>query len=82
MKRLFVRPQYRGLGLGRALAAKIILEAEVRNYALMRLDTLDFLERAMRLYESLGFKRTKPYYTNPLPGVVYWELDLGAKKKG
>jgi len=82
MKRLFVRPQYRGLGLGRALAEKIIHQAKVRNYAMMRLDTLGFLERAMRLYESLGFKRTEPYYTNPLPGVVYWELDLAVKKKG
>jgi putative acetyltransferase len=78
MKRLFVRPPYRGLGVGRALAERIIHEAAARDYLLMRLDTFDFLEKAMRLYESLGFMRTEPYYSNPLPGVVYWQMDLGA----
>jgi putative acetyltransferase len=82
MKRLFVRPQYRGLGLGKALAEAIIHEAVTRGYRLMRLDTLDFLEKAIHLYESLGFKRTRPYYSNPLPGVVYWELELGRRKNG
>ena len=42
----------------------------------MRLDTLDRLTEAMRLYETLGFRRTEPYYDNPLPGVVYWEKEL------
>ena len=46
------------------------------GYGLMRLDTLDRLETAMKLYESLGFRRRDPYYDNPLDGVVYWELDL------
>jgi GNAT superfamily N-acetyltransferase len=81
MKRLFVRPEYRGLGLGRALAEAVIREAVARKYELMRLDTLDFLKKAMRLYESLGFKRIQPYYSNPLPGVVYWELDLRKTRK-
>jgi ribosomal protein S18 acetylase RimI-like enzyme len=76
MKRLFVRPEARGRDLGRKLAQEIIVTAKELGYSLMRLDTLDRLREAMDLYESLGFKRTDPYYRNPLPGVVFWELDL------
>jgi ribosomal protein S18 acetylase RimI-like enzyme len=76
MKRLYVRPEGRGAGLGRRLAQRIIVAARSLGYASMRLDTLDRLTGAMRLYESLGFRRIDPYYGNPLPGVVYWELDL------
>jgi GNAT superfamily N-acetyltransferase len=70
MKRLFVRPAYRGQGLGRRLVQRIIQEAITVGYTVMRLDTLDTLERAMRFYETLGFQRCTPYYANPLPGVV------------
>jgi GNAT superfamily N-acetyltransferase len=76
MKRLFVRPAYRGQGLGYRLATQIIHEATALDYAVMRLDTLDTLERAMQLYETLGFRRCAPYYANPLPGVMYWERAL------
>jgi putative acetyltransferase len=76
MKRLYVRPGSRGTGLGRKLAEEVIRAAREAGYGLMRLDTLDRLEAAMRLYETLGFHRTEPYYPNPLEGVVYWELDL------
>ena len=76
MKRLFVRPAYRGRGLGRLLAARMVSEATALGYALMRLDTLDTLDRAMRIYAALGFERCAPYYENPLPGVVYWERVL------
>ena len=76
MKRLFVRPAYRGQGWGRWLATQIIHEATALDYAVMRLDTLDTLERAMQLYETLGFQRCAPYYANPLPSVVYWERAL------
>jgi putative acetyltransferase len=79
MKRLFVRPQFRGQGVGRLLAKRIIDEAVALGYKVMRLDTLDRLTEAMSLYESLSFKRIDAYYDNPLPGVVYWELEL--KKK-
>lgn len=81
MKRLFVRPEYRGQGLGRKLAERIIDEAVSLGYSLMRLDTLDKLQEAIRLYESLGFKQREPYYHNPLSGVLYWELDLSKRKK-
>ena len=43
----------------------------------MRLDTLERLEEAVTLYRSVGFRPTSPYYNNPLPGVLYWELELG-----
>ena len=76
MKRLFVRPAYRGRGLGLMLAQRIIHEAIAVGYTVMRLDTLDTLERAMRIYENLGFQRCAPYYANPLPGVVYWQRAL------
>jgi putative acetyltransferase len=78
MKRLFVRPSYRGTGLGRMLATRILDEARRRGYLRMRLDTLDKLHHAMELYESLGFKRIEPYYDNPLSGVVYWQLALSS----
>jgi putative acetyltransferase len=82
MKRLFVRPQFRGRGLGRQLAVRIVDQAIRLGYSMMLLDTLDRLEKAMKLYESLGFVRTEPYYHNPLPGVVYWKLDLGGRPSG
>lgn len=76
MKRLYVKPEVRGTGLGKLLAQEIIGIAKELGYSLMRLDTLDKLAEAMRLYETLGFRRSEPYYKNPLSGVVYWELEL------
>jgi putative acetyltransferase len=76
MKRLYVRPQGRGCGIGRALAVEVINEAVRLGYTTMRLDTLEWLVEAIHLYELLGFKRIPAYYENPLSGVVYWELDL------
>jgi hypothetical protein len=54
----------------------LIKEGVRLGYCTMVLDTLNWLEAAVHLYESLGFVRTKPYYDNPLPDVVYWKLDL------
>jgi len=76
MKRLYIRPMFRGLGLGKILATRLIQEAIRLGYATMLLDTLDRLKTAMALYESLGFVRTEAYYQNPLEDVVYWKLDL------
>jgi ribosomal protein S18 acetylase RimI-like enzyme len=76
MKRLYLRSEYRGYGIGRKLSKKIIEEAERIGYSSIRLDTLKNLKEAMGLYESLGFKRVDPYYDNALPGVMYWELQL------
>jgi len=76
MKRLYVKPKYRGLGLGTTLARRLIDGAVHIGYSTMLLDTLDRLKAAMKIYESLGFVRTDPYYQNPLTDVVYWKLDL------
>ncbi|HVO37972.1 MAG TPA: helix-turn-helix domain-containing GNAT family N-acetyltransferase [Spirochaetia bacterium] len=76
MKRLFIRPRFRGLGLGRALAERVIDEGRALGYRVMRLDTLDRLKSAVGLYRSLGFRRIPPYYENPMPGVMFWELRL------
>ncbi len=76
MKRLYIRPAARGLGLGQRLAESLIERAVALRYSTMLLDTLDSLSAAIRLYEMLGFERIDPYYDNPLPGVSYWMLDL------
>ena len=76
MKRLYVRPEARGLGLGKRIANRLIQEAIGLGYTAMVLDTLDWLKSAIHLYESLGFVSMEPYYDNPLPGVVYLKLSL------
>jgi GNAT superfamily N-acetyltransferase len=76
MKRLYVRPAHRGTGLGRALAEAVIASASEFGYERMRLDTLPMLDRAQRLYRTLGFVEIEPYTVNPLPGVVFLELRL------
>lgn len=76
MKRLYVCPEARGVGIGKQIAKRLIQEGVRLGYATMVLDTLKRLESAICLYESLGFVRTEAYYDNPLPDVVYWKLDL------
>lgn len=76
MKRLYVRPAFRGFGLGRMLAQALMDRATQAGYSAMLLDTLDDMEAARGLYESLGFTEVPPFYFNPLAGAHYLKADL------
>ncbi len=76
MKRLYVRPAYRGLGLGRLLTEGILDAARSAAYHCVLLDTLDDMEAARALYEDLGFVEIPPYYHNPHAGAHYLKVDI------
>jgi len=77
MKRLYVRRAFRRFGLGRILAQQLIDLATQAGYSAMLLDTLDDMEAARGLYQTLGFEEVPPYYFNPIPGAHYLKVDLG-----
>ena len=81
MKRLFVRPAWRGEGLGRSLVEVIIAASREIGYDCMRLDTLASMKPAISLYRSLGFRQIPAYYANPSEGAVFMELPLGRAGK-
>ncbi len=81
MKRLYVRPEFRGLKLGRRLAERVIGEAKKIGYGRMRLDTVSGMIEAIALYRSFGFKEIPQYRVNPLPDAMFFELDLAAQAK-
>ena len=76
MKRLYVRRAFRRFGLGRLLAQALIDAAVQAGYSAMLLDTLDDMEAARGLYETLGFVEVPPYYFNPIPGAHYLKVAL------
>ena len=77
MKRLYLRPRFRGRGLGRVMAERLIAEARVIGCGKMRLDTVEpVMPNAVAMYRRLGFKEIEPYRSNPIAGALYFELDL------
>src|SRR5262249_13846633 len=81
MKRLFVRPEFRGLSLGRALVYELIAHARSIAYSRMRLDTMQGkMDRAIALYRMVGFREIPPYYDSPVKETLFLELDLTTKQ--
>ncbi len=76
MKRLYVRPAFRGNHIGSALVRRIVADAGEIGYAHMLLDTLPFLERAIGMYRALGFYEIARYSDSPLDSTIYMRLDL------
>lgn len=76
IKRLYVRPQYRGMHLSRLLCNRVIADAKTIGYRYMRLDTFPFMKSAIRLYEEYGFYYIPRYNENPAENAIFMQLDL------
>ena len=76
IKRLYIKPDYRGFGLGKLLTKKVLEYCIERGYIKVFLDTTSSMESAINIYKSLGFLETSPYYNNPLSNVIFFELNL------
>jgi ribosomal protein S18 acetylase RimI-like enzyme len=76
MKRWYVRPKWRGAGVGKGLIAAALAQARRAGYRAIRLDTLPNMTAAREIYAALGFRAIAPYYESPIPGTAFLELDL------
>ena len=76
LKRLYVRPEFRGRNLGEQLVRRIMDDARGEGYAFLRLDTLPGLKSALKLYRRLGFYEVAPYYDCLVPGTIFMEIAL------
>jgi putative acetyltransferase len=81
IKRLYVRPEFRGTGLGRKLAVRALEAGRSAGYERLVLDTLDRMGAAVKLYRGLGFRPIPAYYNNPIRGALYFELSLDARMR-
>jgi len=75
-KRLYVRPKFRGLGLGRALMDWLISECRAAGYREMLGDTMPVMTQALEMYDRMGFERTGPYSSTPTEGAIYLRLKM------
>ena len=76
LKRLYLRPAFRGRGLAHSLVSAAIAAAKRIGYGALVLDSHESMQTAMALYESFGFQRTEPYWSSPLPNIQYFRLSL------
>jgi carbonic anhydrase len=76
IRRVYVRPEFQGVGIGHALVARLIADARAIGYRQMLLNTLPSMARAQTIYRKLGFVEVRPYVEKPSDGVVYLALDL------
>ena len=76
LKRLYVRPAFRGHGIGRLLTEKIISEARLAGYRVLQLDTQPFLPTALRMYQRMGFEEMPGYNDSPLESTIYMQMEL------
>jgi len=83
MKRLYLRPAFRGKGLGRVLTEEILRQARAIGYRRLRLDTVGpVMKDSVAMYCRLGFREIAPYRENPMAGTLYMEIDLGGDRSG